>query len=224
VSQAITDPWTDRLSERLDGSLTEEERGLLDAHLVTCTECRSVLADLERVVMHARALPEIAPDEDLWPGIAARVAAFARTDEAPRMRVRTASWGITMSWPQLVAAGLALVVLSGGGAWFFARTQRAASSMVATQPSSEMQPAAHDQYAAEVADLQKELDQRRDHLDPETVKTIEANLKIIDIASAQARAALAADPANPYLKEVVSRQMKKKVELLKQATVYAAAQ
>ena len=96
--------------------------------------------------------------------------------------------------------------------------------MVATRPSSEMQPAAHDQYAAEVADLQKELDHRRDHLDPETVKTIEANLKIIDIASAQARAALAADPANPYLKEVVSRQMKKKVELLKQATVYAAAQ
>jgi hypothetical protein len=56
------------------------------------------------------------------------------------------------------------------------------------------------------------------------VKTIEANLKIIDLATTQARTALAADPANPYLKEVVSNQMKKKVELLKQATVYATAQ
>jgi anti-sigma factor RsiW len=224
VSHAITDPWTDRLSERLDGSLTEEERGLLDAHLVTCAECRTVLADLERVVMHARTLPEIAPDEDLWPGIAARVAAFARTDEAPRMRLRTASWGITMSWSQLVAAGLALVVLSGGGAWFVARGQRPASRGLVVPASTRVMPAAHDPYAAEVADLQKALDERRDQLDPVTVKTIEANLKIIDLASAQARTALAADPANPYLKEVVSRQMKKKVELLKQATVYAAAQ
>jgi len=227
VSHAITDPWTDRLSERLDGSLTEEERGLLDAHLVTCTECKSVLADLERVMTHARTLPEIAPTEDLWPGIAARVAAYARTDEAPRMRVRTASWGITMSWPQLVAAGLALVVLSGGGAWFFTKGQRARTATVAQhRPSTDIVTVSHDdpQYAAEVADLQKALNERRDQLDPETVKTIEANLKIIDLATTQARTALAADPANPYLKEVVSKQMKKKVELLKQATVYATAQ
>jgi len=227
VSEAITDPWTDRLSERLDGSLTEEERGLLDAHLVTCAECRTVLEDLARVVTHARTLPEIAPAEDLWPGIAARVAAYARTDEAPRMRVRTASWGITMSWPQLVAAGLALVVLSGGGVWFVSKGQRARTAAVAQhRPSTDIVTVSHDdpQYAAEVADLQKALDERRDELDPETVKTIEANLKIIDLATTQARTALAADPANPYLKEVVSSQMKKKVELLKQATVYATAQ
>jgi len=64
----------------------------------------------------------------------------------------------------------------------------------------------------------------REKLGPETVKTIESNLRIIDLATAQARQALAADPANPYLKEYLSKTMKKKVELLKQATVFATAQ
>lgn len=224
MSEAITDPWTDRLSERLDGSLTEEERGLLDAHLVTCAECRTVLDDLARVVTHARTLPEIAPAEDLWPGIAARVASYAQDHRAPKIRVRTSSWGITMSWPQLVAAGLALMVLSGGGAWYLTKGARARTATVARQqPGPDAVNAAHDQYAAEVEDLQKALEERRDQLDPETVKTIEANLKIIDLATTQARTALAADPKNPYLKEVVSSQTEK-VKLLRQATVYATAQ
>jgi len=54
------------------------------------------------------------------------------------------------------------------------------------------------------------------------VKTIEANLKIIDLATTQARQALAADPANPYLKEYLSKSMRRKVELLKQATEFAS--
>ena len=229
MSQAITDPWIDRLSERLDGSLSPEELGLLDAHLVTCADCRAVLADLERVVMHARALPAIAPAEDLWPGIAARVASFARADEGPRTaRLRPAAFvrGITMSWPQLMAAGFALVVLSGGGAWYFARGQRTPQTAAHAPAGIEASNAARvdPQYAAEVEDLQKVLDERRSQLDPETVKTIEANLKIIDLATNQARQALAADPANPYLKDYLSNQMKRKVELLKQATVYATAQ
>ena len=229
MSQAITDPWTDRLSERLDGSLSPEESGLLDAHLVTCADCRVALADIERVVLHARALPAIAPDEDLWPGIAARVASFARADEGPRTaRLRPAAFvrGITMSWPQLMAAGFALVVLSGGGAWYMARGNRVPAQVAQAPAGTDAQAVGHvdPQYAAEVQDLQKVLDERRGQLDPETVKTIEANLKIIDLATNQARQALAADPANPYLKDYLSNQMKRKVELLKQATVYATAQ
>ena len=123
------------------------------------------------------------------------------------------------------AAGLAIMVLSGGGAWFLTKGARSRPAVVVGQqhPGMEVQNAAEQQYVATVADLQKALDERRSTLDPETVKTIEANLKIIDLATTQARKALAADPANPYLKEVVSNQTKK-VELLKNATVYATAQ
>jgi anti-sigma factor RsiW len=229
VSQAITDPWTERLSERIDGTLAEEERGLLDAHLVTCAECRTVLADLERVVAHARTLPEIAPEEDLWPGIAARVAAFARTEDTPRLKRAAFVRGITLSWPQLVAAGMTLMVLSGAAAWYLTRAAGRGSEIATTTgrgtPASNAGLAHVDPvYAAELADLEKVLAERRDQLDPATVQTIEANLKIIDLATMQARQALAADPANPYLKDYLSKTMRRKVELLKQATEYATAQ
>jgi len=229
---ATTDPWTERLSERLDGSLTEEERGLLDAHLVTCADCRVVLGELEQVVARARALPEIAPEVDLWAGIAARVAGFAReADEVETWRKRKSIVrGLTLSWPQLVAAGLTLMVLSGGAAWYMSRSARGGANVVAggrgtPATNASLAPAHVDPaYAAEVAALEKELAEGRNTLDPETVKTIEANLKIIDLATMQARQALAADPGNPYLKEYLSKSMRRKVELLKQATVYASAQ
>jgi anti-sigma factor RsiW len=225
-----TDPWTDRLSEHLDGTLSDEERSLLDAHLVTCGACLVTRGELERVRAHARALPALGPETDLWPGIEARVAALAQqpASDVRSRRPAAVSRGITLSWPQLVAAGLLLVALSGGGAWFATRGPRIAGR--ATQPAQTSAgtnyAAAHQDadpaYAAEVADLEKALAERRNQLDPSTVKTIEANLKIIDLATTQARQALAADPANPYLKEYLSKSMRRKVELLKQATEFAS--
>ena len=239
---AMTDPWTDRLSERIDGTLSDEEKHLLDAHLVTCGQCMVTLGELEKVVARARTLPERGPAADLWPGIAARVAALAQ-DEAPREasarparargRAFPAARGITLSWPQLAAAGLLLVALSGGGAWLALRgsgAARLAGGGATVQPAGSVgslasaRPEADPEYAAEVAALEKALAERRGQLDPGTVKTIEANLKIIDLATAQARQALAADPSNPYLKEYLSKSMRRKVELLKQATVFASAQ
>jgi hypothetical protein len=151
--------------------------------------------------------------------------------EVPDGRTRrTFVRGITLSWPQLVAAGLTLVVLSGGAAWMMSRSTRGAEELARSPRGTEaanasLLPAAHldPAYAAEVADLEKVLSERRGDLDPETVRTIEANLKIIDLATMQARQALAADPANPYLKDYLSKTMRRKVELLKQATVYASA-
>jgi len=221
-----TDPWEGRLSEHLDGTLSAEERSLLDAHLVTCGECRATRAELEQIVAWARALPERAPGTDLWPGIEARVAALAQqpSSEFRARRPAVVPRGITLSWPQLAAAGLLLVALSGGGAWLASRGARTAGT--ATQPAGASYAQAHQdadpEYAAQVADLEKALAERREQLDPSTVRTIEANLKIIDLATTQARQALAADPANPYLKEYLSKSMRRKVELLKQATEFAS--
>ena len=230
----MNDPWTDRLSERLDGTLPDEERSLLEAHLVTCGECRATLVDLEQIVARARALPELAPGTDLWPMIESQVAALAQQahDVRPHRPARMphVSRGITLSWPQLAAAGLLLVALSGGGVWFAGRGTRAAGKALspASNGGGTSYAAAHQDadpaYAAEVAELEKALHDNRAQLDPTTVKTIEANLKIIDLATTQARQALAADPANPYLKEYLSKTMRKKVELLKQATVFASTQ
>jgi hypothetical protein len=152
----------------------------------------------------------------------------------PARRGLFAGGGITLSWPQLAAAGIALMLLSGGAVWYANRLPNGAGGgkgALATNGApgttgslASMRQDIDPVYAAEVADLERVLAANREKLGPETVKTIESNLRIIDLATAQARQALAADPANPYLKEYLSKTMKKKVELLKQATVFATAQ
>ncbi|HEU5169409.1 MAG TPA: zf-HC2 domain-containing protein, partial [Gemmatimonadales bacterium] len=84
----ITDPWTDKLSEYLDGELNESERAALERHLAACPACTTTLADLTRVVARARALPAPPPTGDLWPGIAARLAAGRAPERRPRDRAR----------------------------------------------------------------------------------------------------------------------------------------
>jgi hypothetical protein len=74
-------------------------------------------------------------------------------------------------------------------------------------------------YDAAIADLQQVLDQHRKELDPATVRIIEENLHIIDVATDQARKALAADPANPYLNGHLAEQMRRKVDLLRQVAM-----
>jgi hypothetical protein len=79
-------------------------------------------------------------------------------------------------------------------------------------------------YDATVAELQRLLAEDRDHLDPKTVKVLERNLATIDHALAEARHAVEADPSSLYLRNHLASVMKRKVDLLKTATLLAAYQ
>ena len=59
----MTDGWSDRLSDYLDGDLPDNERVALEAHLDGCAECTAVLDDLRRVVQRARTLSPAAPTD-----------------------------------------------------------------------------------------------------------------------------------------------------------------
>ena len=67
--------WTDKLSDYLDGELSEAESRAVDAHLRDCAHCTGVLNDLKRVVARAQASGQSArpPQADLWAGIAERI-------------------------------------------------------------------------------------------------------------------------------------------------------
>ena len=69
--------------------------------------------------------------------------------------------------------------------------------------------------APEIDELQDMLQQRRDKLDPSTVKIVEDNLALIDAAVKQARAALQRDPASGFLTERLDNALQKNVELLR---------
>jgi hypothetical protein len=69
-----------------------------------------------------------------------------------------------------------------------------------------------------VADLEQILLDQRETLDPRTVVVIERNLRLIDEAIRQARAALDADPANTYLNSHLADARRRKLDLLRRAT------
>ncbi len=65
--------------------------------------------------------------------------------------------------------------------------------------------------------------ERRAQLDPETVKVVEDNLKLIDAAVQRARSALAKDPASAFLTRQLDNALEKKVDLLRTVALLPAS-
>jgi hypothetical protein len=70
-------------------------------------------------------------------------------------------------------------------------------------------------YDHEISLLDSMVRTRRESLDPKTVQIIEQNLKIIDKAIIESRAALAKDPKSPLLSNQLDNVLGSKVELLR---------
>ena len=219
----MSDQWTDRLSEYLDGEMKGSERAFLEAHLERCEDCQDTLAGLRRVVMRSRSLEDRPPATDLWTGIAKRIGAPARTVVLPARR------RFTFSLPQLLAAGVTLAVLSASGAWMLhPGVQTVAVQPVPARPENVPVtpvgiPSAAQSYDAAVHDLEQVLEEGRGRLDTATVRVLEQNLALIDRAIAEARRAVAADSANVYLNTHLAETMRRKVDLLRQAAALVAA-
>ena len=78
-------------------------------------------------------------------------------------------------------------------------------------------PRAAQAYDHEIQAMRTLVAERRDSLDPVTVRVLERNLRIIDQAIAESRAALAQDPKSGLLAEQLTRAMRRKLELLRTA-------
>src|SRR5690348_11216826 len=218
----MKDQWTDRLSEYLDGDPGGAERTALEGHLSACEACRETLAELRRVEARARALDDRAPATDLWPGIAEHIGIVS-------LAARRARWRLSFTVPQLAAASVALALVSGGAVWLLVGRTHApttAPTEVARRPASLINAATYltdPRYAAQVAALERALEGGRSQLDTGTVRIIEKNLKIIDRAIRDAQSALAADPASAYLNLHLAQEMRRKLELLREAANLAGA-
>jgi len=94
------------------------------------------------------------------------------------------------------------------------RTDAVAANAVSLDP----------RYDATVAELQQLLVHERTNLDTSTVRILEQNLALVDRALAEAQRAVAADPNNPQLRSYLASTMRRKVDLLRRATVIAGAQ
>jgi hypothetical protein len=127
----------------------------------------------------------------------------------------------------LAAAAILVAVLSSGGTALYMSSRNVAgnsSSSVAGNADG-ASPATlvaftieENTYLRNVAVLQDLLDQQQALLAPETVAQLKASLRTIDEAILEARNALARDPANKTLIEMLSGTYRQKVDLLRRTT------
>jgi anti-sigma factor RsiW len=214
----IHDTIIDRLSEYVDDDLSGDERVEIDRHLASCAECRGVVEELRTIANAASRLPGTVPERDLWNGIALRVGSggAARVPSPVRRR-------FSFTVPQLAAAGIALMLTSGGLVYFLRPQPPAVTANAGTLSSDGLDavmPVAlvDPQYNDAVADLERTLTEGRDRLDPETIRVLEQNLDAIDKAIDQCRRALEADPANSFLNNHLASARQRKLALLRRAT------
>ena len=214
----------ERLSEYLDGELDESSQSEVERHLADCGSCRTVAAELRAVMAQAAALVDTPPQQDLWTEVAARIgtrpAVVASIKERARRR-------FSFTLPQLAAASVALMMLSGGMVWLARSGDSRADFPVAMGADAELPAIApvrlsETQFDGAVEDLEEILERGRAQLDGETVRILEQNLKSIDIAIEDCRRALEKDPANGYLNNHLAAARQRKLALLRRATALTA--
>ena len=234
--------WTDKLSDYLDDELEAAERAAVDAHLRECADCSAVLNDLRRVIALAQsaAVDARPPQADLWTGVAGRI---DRIRQPRRVSLTVTQLAAAAVLVAAVSGGLAWQFAPPFGGQGLRSETSATDDVVRALPGSpERGPRegrsadggaaagaesgvaivgvslADDQYDAAVADLERALNQGRGKLDKATIAVVEQNLQTIDQAIAQAREALASDPANSYLSGHLVEARRRKLDLLRRAT------
>lgn len=217
----MQDLWNDRLSEYVDGELTPSEREHAEEHLATCPGCRETLAQLRVVKARAATLVDPPAPDDLWAGIERRIgpagstSAIGRVLALPRRRAFALLPALAAAAAVLVVAGVAFQLARPGS-----RADGRDGGLLAGAAPETAQAASFDaaRVDGEIADLQQALDRGRGKLDPKTVKVLEADLAVIRKAAADARAALAADPANRDLQRYFAATVNSKLQLMRRAT------
>ena len=191
------------------------ESGAEDSHVMACAACRETLGKVRGLLSAAHALPrEIAPPLEAWTAVRSRIASDART-----RALRAARW-----WHNGWLATAAAIVLVFGTATFMALVARGKSSkakaVMVSAPPPTVAPAllaVDKNYVATIRELRATLETQRPTLSPSTIRTVEHSLGVIDVAIAEARAALAADPANQALVDILASYYERQVDLLQRA-------
>jgi len=106
------DTYQEQMSLRLDGQLTPDEMGQLDAHVATCAVCRTSLDALRRVDRLLVSVPAVSPAPGFTSRFEARLAA---------RRHRRRAWAglltLMVGTLFLLVAAMTLVTISGLVLW-----------------------------------------------------------------------------------------------------------
>jgi len=204
------------LHDLADGVLPPAADEAARAHLARCARCAAMHARILALRARARALPrELTPPAALWRELQPRL-----EGAIVPMRVARERW-----WrrPSVLAVAASILMVFSSAATVLVMRARDSTSMAAgpfASTTTVLQPAEAGTLAA-IELLTRELDRRREELSPETIAAVERSLDIVDQALAEARGALARDPRNPTLSELVATAYRHKLTVLRRATELA---
>ena len=227
----------DALGDWIDGRLDADAREAVARHCATCTACAGRAAALRRVVDAARRAPAVLlpPDPDaleraITAAIRARSArptlhvASHTESRVPPKRAMATVW---RSAALRIAAVLALMAMTAAITARLVRRAPPPDVAVTHAPhAAREETPAPVRPAADVAALRVETDRTLAVLRAaaatgdrvlaaETLRALERSLATIDAAIAEADAALARDPGNAALAELLSRTYARKRELVR---------
>jgi hypothetical protein len=161
--------------------------------------------DDELVAKAAGLSTEIRPQKDLWPGIEAAIARPRRSRWTPRFAQ--------------AAAVILLVGASSGLTWLTTKDQVqvvevAPAGLIFEQASFGGRYSLGVGYQEAHRDLEAQLDTELARLSPQAREEVEANLAIIRGAIGQINRALAEEPDNPLLQELLLQTYREELALM----------
>ena len=214
------------LDDYVTGELTEDARGPVGDHIAACEICAAEVASLNKILARATDLPKsIDPPDVAWSNIRAVIERDKNAVAAHNKSSGSKFWRRPYS---LAAAAILVAILSSAGTavYMSSRSADASSSRsaannttnVATPASLAAFTIEENNYLRNVAVLQDLLDQQEALLAPETVAQLKASLRTIDEAILEARTALARDPANKLLIEMLTGTYRQKMDLMRRTS------
>ena len=191
-------------------------------HVAGCAECRAELDGLRAVLADLAALPRaLAPARDLLPGIHARMDEVKPTQIGlayNRAQATRALW--SLRWP-LAAAALLLMIATAVVTRIWTVRSDNGAALAAARPGLLVrhQPVAlQSKYEQAIVELEQLVETQRAQLSPTTLRLLEENLRVIDRAIRESRAALEQDPNNPLIHDGLQSAFEQKLNLLRRAT------
>ena len=214
------------LDDYVTGELSEDARAPVAEHVSICAICSAEVESLRRILERAMELPKsIDPPAEAWSNIRSAILRDEKVAASPASGIGGAFWRVP--WVMAAAAAVVVAALSSTITALYlnsrvasrtASTAIGSSTEIATPESLAAFTIEENNYLRQASMLQDLLDQQESSLAPETVAQLKTSLRTIDEAIAEARSALARDPSNKLLVEMLSANYKQKVDLLRRST------
>jgi len=238
MNQNREHPDFEVISDLLDGYLTEQDAKVVWEHLSVCDSCAATHKSLAGLVSSASELPKsVLPPDALWTDLRKSledrkdvvlptsknvVDGLGSTDARRVSRGMIAALAVAAMLLIALSSGITALVLRNGATSLAVRDGRPIPAETTPVRPGAVLPAGfrhtENEFNRTIEELQLAVDTQRGQLSPETIRTVDRSLAVVDSAIAEARAALLADPNNQMLVDLLSASYQRKLDLLRRTS------